>query len=227
MSPAVSERSDLASTVAQLLERVSEPPPFSTAHQRVLREAMLLMAERGYHAASLRELARRLEIQQPSLYHYFSSKQELVEQVVQLYARRAVSAGRDAPNMPSLSEGLRYALGRIVENYRSEEHVAFMGFLLAIGPEVAEVQTLARQLLLERAHTLMKTFVDLYVDMGELREQDSGHLVELLHNAVAMRMLSRHLLFGGSADPGDDEEFLEFVVDCSLRGVRARREERP
>ena len=37
-------------------------------HREVLRVAMHLFAERGYAGASLRELARRLGMQQPSLY---------------------------------------------------------------------------------------------------------------------------------------------------------------
>ena len=51
-------------------------------HLEVLRVAMRLIAERGYRGASLRELARRVGMQQPSLYHYFRSKEDLVEQIL-------------------------------------------------------------------------------------------------------------------------------------------------
>lgn len=222
MPLSMSARPDLATTVAELLREVSAPPPYPPGHMRVLREAMALMAERGYRAASLRELARRLSMRQPSLYHYFASKEELVEQIVQAYAGRALTAGSDAPAMPTLAEGLRYALGRIIENHRSQEHVLFVRFLFAIGPEMPQVQALARRLLLDRGQAIMKRFVDFYVQAGELREEDSAHLVELTQNAVVMRMLSRHVLFGTGDDGNDDDAFADFVVDCALRGARAR-----
>ena len=57
----------------------------SDRHREVLREAMRLFAERGYVGTSLRELARRVGMQQPSLYHYFRSKEELVEQILATY----------------------------------------------------------------------------------------------------------------------------------------------
>jgi AcrR family transcriptional regulator len=42
------------------------------------RAAAALIAERGYHGASMRELARAVDLQMASLYHHFGSKQELL-----------------------------------------------------------------------------------------------------------------------------------------------------
>ncbi len=42
------------------------------------RAAATLIAERGYHGASMRELARAVDLQMASLYHHFGSKQELL-----------------------------------------------------------------------------------------------------------------------------------------------------
>ena len=226
MHPRADDGGDLAALVTELLEEVSEPPPYPPGHLRVLREAMQLMAERGYSAASLRELARRLEMRQPSLYHYFRSKEELVEQIVRAYTQHAMQPLYEPPPMPSLAEGLRHGLLHLVENYRREEHVTFMRFLFAIGPERPQVQSLARRLLRERGQALVKRFVDFYVGAGELGADDSAFLVELTQNAVAMRMLSQHVLFGTDGSTADDDEaFVEFVVDCALRGVRARMQE--
>ena len=51
------------------------------------------MSEVGYHRASLRELAKRLGISQPSLYHYFESKEELAEQIIEAYASDMIAGG--------------------------------------------------------------------------------------------------------------------------------------
>lgn len=50
--------------------------------QRILETAGRLFAERGYAATSVRDIADELGIANPSLYHHFSSKAELLEEVL-------------------------------------------------------------------------------------------------------------------------------------------------
>ena len=44
----------------------------------ILREAATLIAQRGYHGASMRDLGKAVGLQMASLYHHFGSKQELL-----------------------------------------------------------------------------------------------------------------------------------------------------
>jgi len=48
----------------------------------IFKEAAKLFREKGYQAANLRELARRAGIQGGSIYHHFSSKQEILFQLM-------------------------------------------------------------------------------------------------------------------------------------------------
>ena len=48
----------------------------------ILQEAAHLFREKGYQATNLRELARRSGIQGGSIYHHFSSKQEILFQLM-------------------------------------------------------------------------------------------------------------------------------------------------
>jgi len=213
---------DLKATVAELLQDLRQPVTLAAPHERVLREAMALMSERGYAGASLRELARRLEMSQPSLYHYFESKEQLVYQVVRFYAARALRVPADAPVAPTLVEGLRYGLTRMAHNYDDPEHRDFMRFLVAVGRERPDVQVLARELLLDRARDLLTRFVDVYVASGELLPQDGPYLVEMVTHSLMLRLLRDHVLFPSGAQPEDATAFADFVVDAAVRGVRAR-----
>ena len=49
---------------------------------RILDAAEAVFAERGFEAASLREIARRAGLQQPGLYNHFASKRELYAAVL-------------------------------------------------------------------------------------------------------------------------------------------------
>jgi len=51
--------------------------------ERILREAAELVARQGYHATTTRQIAERVGIQQPSLFHHFASKAEIVAELLE------------------------------------------------------------------------------------------------------------------------------------------------
>jgi AcrR family transcriptional regulator len=57
----------------------------STRHARrreeILRTAAAVFAEKGYHGASMRDIAARLGVQQAAIYYYFSSKPAILEAI--------------------------------------------------------------------------------------------------------------------------------------------------
>ena len=70
----------------------------------ILRAAAMLIAQRGYHGASMRDLGKAVGLQMASLYHHFGSKQELLvaimrEAMADLTAcvTEAVEAAGDEP----------------------------------------------------------------------------------------------------------------------------------
>src|SRR4051812_6281249 len=68
-----------------------EPDATSPARrEEVLDAGLSLISELGVAGASLRKLAARLGMSQPSLYHYFDSKDELVRQIIEHCASRMV-----------------------------------------------------------------------------------------------------------------------------------------
>lgn len=59
--------------------------------QQLYDAAARLFAAKGYHGASLRELAGELGLQKSSLYHYFDSKQELLYRLLDDYISGALA----------------------------------------------------------------------------------------------------------------------------------------
>jgi AcrR family transcriptional regulator len=62
----------------------------------ILRAAATLIAQRGYHGASMRDIARAVGLQMASLYHHFGSKQELLVLIMREAMRDLTSAVSDA-----------------------------------------------------------------------------------------------------------------------------------
>jgi AcrR family transcriptional regulator len=205
-----------------LLRALAQEPGYTEPHARVLRAAMQLMAARGYAGASLRALADELRIAQPSLYHYFESKEQLVEQIVRAHAARILRVPEDLPEHATLAEGLRYGMRQLIEGYRDSDRVVFVRFLMAVGHERPQMRALARELLFERGLSLLQAFVAVFVPR-EIDARDVRPLCEMVVHAMVMKLFSHHALFGDPDDEVDFDGYADFLVDTAVRGVRSRR----
>lgn len=58
---------------------VAEVRPEDTTRERILRQASQLFARKGYTGTSTREIAAAVGIRQPSLFHHFASKRDILE----------------------------------------------------------------------------------------------------------------------------------------------------
>ncbi len=65
--------------------------------ERILREASRLFARKGYHGTSTREIAEAVDIRQPSLFHHFTSKREIMAELIDIdHTESAAVAEREA-----------------------------------------------------------------------------------------------------------------------------------
>lgn len=58
-----------------------DSPKYQLQRLAAIRAAASVFAEKGFHGASTRDIAERLGIKQGSLYYYFESKEEALEEV--------------------------------------------------------------------------------------------------------------------------------------------------
>jgi AcrR family transcriptional regulator len=82
--------------------------------QQILAAAATLFREQGYKATTLRDIAKRLGMGAGSLYYHFASKDEILQEVLDLgitVIDRAVGAALDAMPAAGPLERLRAALG--------------------------------------------------------------------------------------------------------------------
>ena len=197
-------------------------------HAEILAAALELMAEHGYHGASLRELAKRLGISQPSLYHYFSSKDELVEQIIAAYAERMIP---DPPRFDAetrLEDVPRLLRDYVLEMYGSSALPTFIRFMFAVSRIDPRFGRLNREIFVERS---MAALTPSLATLSHVHAIDPARLADVFRaiiNAIGFRMLEETVLF--DAKPIDEEvhRFADEVVDMgthwllALRGRSAR-----
>ena len=73
----------------------TDSPKYQQQKLAAVRAAATVFAEKGFHGASTRDIAERLGIKQGSLYYYFDSKEEALEEVC-LYGLRKYVDNMDA-----------------------------------------------------------------------------------------------------------------------------------
>jgi AcrR family transcriptional regulator len=68
-----------------------------TTRERILREASRLFAKKGFHGTSTREIAEAVEIRQPSLFHHFPTKRDIMSELIDIdHSEIAAVAEREA-----------------------------------------------------------------------------------------------------------------------------------
>ena len=101
--------------------RNTDSPRYQSQKQAAIRAAATVFSEKGFHGASTADIAERLGIKQGSLYYYFDSKEEALEDVCLYGLRQYVDnmdaiAGTDDP----FEARLLAVVGNHLGSYRSK-----------------------------------------------------------------------------------------------------------
>jgi AcrR family transcriptional regulator len=190
-------------------------------HREILRVALHLFAERGYAGASLRELARRVGMQQPSLYHYFRSKEELTEQILVTFGFGGVHALPEGFALPERIEDLPRALGTLVgELYTRTDWPMFVRFLFQIALEQPRHREQVRAMFVDRTQMLIDHAMQHY--RGQIDRDQGAFLARMVLNAIALTHIEEKLLFAGAGVHPDLDRYSEFVIRAAEQLVARR-----
>jgi AcrR family transcriptional regulator len=168
----------------------------SERHLEVLRAALELIAERGYAGASLRELARRLGVQQPSLYHYFETKEQLVEQIIIHVGAELLAAPAELPLPDRLEDVPSFAIGGVMFVWDQPLYASFVRFLFVVSVEQAQFRSAMQALYSRGAETVAAAFLEPFIERGEIGREEGFAMIRTAINSIALMMIEERLLYG-------------------------------
>jgi AcrR family transcriptional regulator len=149
----------------------------------ILRTATGLLAERGYAATSLDEIAEVLDLSKASLYHYFPSKEHLILACLDRIGDetnrqlRAVAASALSPR-----DRLRAAVRAQVLVLTRDQPAGAALFIRDVGlPEAARARL---RTFVEQHDRLFRSIIDEGIRAGELHVADPAVARLLMHGAV-------------------------------------------
>ncbi len=71
--------------------------------EKIIETAIHLFTEKGYSATTIDEIRRELGISKGAFYHYFGSKQDLLDSVIDVITRRSLEDAMEALSTPGLN----------------------------------------------------------------------------------------------------------------------------
>ena len=111
----------------------------TVSRQRILGEALELLAEHGYEGMSLQQVADRVGLHKSTLFHHFRSKEELAHEVYRGLSERLLKRldpllSEDPPRLASILD----ALDASVEHFAAEPASARLLMRLLVTTRAAE-----------------------------------------------------------------------------------------
>ena len=201
---------------------VAAAPPPSERHLEVLRAALLLFSERGYAGASLRELARRLGISQPSLYAWVDSKEQLVAQII-THLGGTLLAGDPPGALPArLIDVPRFVVEWVISIWRAPDYQAFVRFLFAIAAEQPQYRGAIQALYDQGVDAGARVLASSPIGAGEIDERGARHLLRLCANGIGLRLIEEYLLYGRRAPSDGMLDYAEEVIALLEDALRQR-----
>jgi AcrR family transcriptional regulator len=95
--------------------------PRSFDRDAALRQAMAVFWAKGYDGASLSDLTKAMDINSPSLYAAFGSKEALFNEAVELYATNGRVIWDGVPGAPTAREAIAHVLRASADAYTKKD----------------------------------------------------------------------------------------------------------
>jgi len=131
--------------------------------EQILIAAAQIFRSKGFHAASMRDIAAAVDLQKPSLYHHFLSKQEILFELLNYALDLLIERMKDVVSQPlPAEEKLSTAIHTCLEFLT--DHADLAGVLLleyrSLEPELRARHILRRDQFEDLWFTILKEGID-------------------------------------------------------------------
>jgi AcrR family transcriptional regulator len=130
------------------------------AKERIIQAALQVFSEKGYHEATMEDVAQKIGVSRGAVYIYFKNKEELLYGIIERWDRSMKDF------LPSFyaERGLEESLQSMFDHI-AEDPLALMGLILEIISEAARNQPI-RKVLSEGYERILKTISESFAMQG-------------------------------------------------------------
>lgn len=206
-----------------------EPTPrWERRYREVLDAAATIFAEKGYAAASTRDIADRLGVRQASLYYYFPSKEAALGAICELGVKDFISNLRAIIVEPlPISDKLRAAIANHLSPLRTHPEANYIRVFIRHRHELPDG---LRQSIASLARTYQDMIERLFAEgiaTGELRVGLDPQLATLAFLGLCNSVISNRALPRSSTIDDIIEEYARIIIGGVVLSQQEERPHRP
>ncbi len=190
------------------------------ARKRGIREAaQRVFAQKGFHEATISEVAQEAGISEATIYEYFSSKEELLFSIPGETERRTKETLEFIlAHVRGASNKIRCIIYHYLWLYENHlDYAALVMLILKHNRKFCETQ--AYQVVRERSRVVLRV-VEEGIASGEFRAETNPYLVRSMILGTVEHLVIRRLLIGG---PKELSQFSDALADQIIYGIRRDR----
>ncbi|RYZ03557.1 MAG: TetR/AcrR family transcriptional regulator [Myxococcales bacterium] len=187
----------------------------------VLDAGLTLISELGVAGASLRKLAAKLGMSQPSLYHYFDSKDALVQQIIEHCASNMLQAAAHVQFPRGIEDIPRFARDAALALWATDQHPRFVRFMFVVALENPEHRARIQRVFEERLYPGFGVLANAY-GRDPAEREDLRLMVRSIVYAMGLSLLEERALFGAPGPSPDLLRMGDFIVRASERLLASR-----
>ncbi len=186
------------------------------SRENILKAAALIFEEKGYHAASMQDIAEAVDLKKGSLYHHVSSKQEILlalldEALVLILERLQTVFTRTLSPSEKLRQALRAYLSFLTEN-RSLSSVLLLEYR-SLEPEFKDLHIPRR----DQVEQILRKIIEAGVSQGDFLAQNPGMTVKAL-----LGVLNWTITWYLEDGPLTAEQIADQFTDLFIQGLFVR-----
>ncbi|AGC47020.1 TetR family transcriptional regulator [Myxococcus stipitatus DSM 14675] len=166
----------------------------------IRRAALELFIEKGFHAASIAEIAKRAGVSKGLIYNYYPSKDALLQGLMEDRLREAAATYAAVPSDVSAEEKLRYIVDSSVEQIVQNHELYRLYFALLLQPGATPALRRAEEALAPEFARVTGQLVALFTESGSDDPRLDALVFQSALNGLALGLLVKA---PGAAFPTD------------------------
>ena len=181
----------------------------------ILKGAESIFARKGFHEATISEIARKAKVSEATIYEYFSSKEELLfsipAQITQQYEEKNREILR---HIHGAANKLRFLIDRHLSLYAENPDYANIVMLILKGHRNFQ-KTDAYEIVQSTARITIDVLEE-GIKSGEFRSDIQPYLVRAMIWGTVEHLVTRKCLLG---KPGDLLGLMDDIIDTLFNGI--------
>jgi AcrR family transcriptional regulator len=187
--------------------------------EQIVQAAMRVFARKGFMRASNKNIAAEAGITPGLIYHYFKSKEALLEAVIGSYSPIQVIRENPEQMLAQPPETfLRFIITQMLMMVESE---TFLQLIRVFLPEVIHNPNLSPAGLttLQEVTHFLESYLAVKMERGELRQADPGLTAHVLYGTIMGLVLRRQVMRDPEALKFTQKQIVDNVMALVLNGL--------